>query len=111
MSLSRTGCTLLVVATLFACGSRTRAPSDPNEPQTAREKQYAEAKKNGELDDPKGKNWGTWSYAGDDKDCFYVVGRRCFKTKTAACNAAACAKKGNKKCSVVGGGPATVSCK
>jgi hypothetical protein len=108
MSLSRAGRTLLMISALFACGGSQPAA---DEPQTAREKQLKDAKASGELDDTKGKSWGTWSYTGDKQDCFYVVGRRCFKTKTAACNSLSCAKKGNKKCSVVGGGPATVSCK
>lgn len=97
----------LALVLLFACGGT--APS-ADEPQTAREKQLLEAKKNGELDDTKGKGWGTWRYSGDRDDCFYVVGRKCFKTKKSACGSLACDKK-KKKCEIVGGGPATVSCK
>jgi hypothetical protein len=107
MPLSRAPCTFLVVAALIACGG---TPKTSDEPQTAKDKQLQEAKASGELDDPKAKNWGTWSYSGDKQDCFYVIGRRCFKTKAVACNTLACGKKG-KKCKVVGGGPATVSCK
>jgi hypothetical protein len=36
-----------------------------------------------------------------------VLGRRCFKTRKAACAAARC----KTRCEVEGGGPATVSCK
>lgn len=90
---------------LLACGAAKTA----DEPQTAREKQLLEAKKSGEIDDNKNKQWGTWRYSGDRGDCFYVVGRKCFKTKKAACGSLSCEKK--KKCDVVGGGPATVSCK
>lgn len=97
----------LAMVLLFACGG---AAKTADEPQTAREKQLLEAKKNGELDDNKGKQWGTWRYSGDRGDCFYVVGRKCFKTKKAACGSLSCDKK-KKKCDVVGGGPATVSCK
>ena len=107
MSLSSVRC--LAIALLVGCGGGSTATS-ANEPKTAREKQYAEAKKNGELDDKGGKSWGTWSYSGDQDDCFYVVGRKCFKTKKAACGSLSCDKK-KKKCKAVGGGPATVSCK
>ncbi|MBA2543208.1 MAG: hypothetical protein H0V17_26440 [Deltaproteobacteria bacterium] len=94
-----------LVATLVACGG---SPKTSDEPQTAKEKQMREAKASGELDGTN-KKWGTWRYSGDRDDCFYVVGRRCFKTKQAACTTLGC--KTGKKCSVVGGGPATVSCK
>jgi hypothetical protein len=105
MSLSSVRC--LAIALLVACGGSTKTT---NEPQTAREKQLADAKASGELDNNKGKNWGTWKYTGDRDDCFYVIGRKCFKTQKAACGQLACGNK-KKKCNVVGGGPATVSCK
>lgn len=106
MSLSSARC-LAMVFLLFACGG---AANTADEPQTAREKQLQEAKRSGELDEGKTKNWGTWRYSGDRTDCFYVIGRKCFKTKKAACATLGCDKK-KKKCSAVGGGPATVSCK
>jgi hypothetical protein len=34
---------------------------------------------------------GRWRWAGARKDCFYVVGNRCFTTDAAACKAAGCA--------------------
>ena len=88
---------------LVACGGST-VSSD--EPQTAKEKQLREAKAAGDTDAGK---WGGWRYQGDRNECFYVVGRRCFKNQNAACQAARC--KAPKKCDVVGGGPATVGCK
>jgi hypothetical protein len=105
MSLPRTWVLVLLVALLFGlgCGASTSA----NEPQTAKEKQLREAKANGDADS--GKKWGGWRYQGDRNECFYVVGRRCFKNENAACQAARC--KAPKKCDVVGGGPATVGCK
>jgi len=106
MSSSR-GIAALVALVLFACGGPTKPDAD--EPQTAREKQLREAKAKGELDGPQ-RSWGTWRYAGNRADCFYVLGRRCFKTEKGACKAANCARK-KKKCKVEGGGPATVSCK
>ncbi len=106
MSLSSVRCLLMVLLVVACGGAKTTA----DEPQTAREKQLAEAKASGELDDNKGKNWGTWKSTGDTKDCFYVVGRKCFKTKATACASLGCGNK-KKKCSAVGGGPATVSCK
>jgi len=88
---------------LVACGGST-VSSD--EPQTAKEKQLREAKAAGDTNAGK---WGGWRYQGDRNECFYVVGRRCFKSENAACQAARC--KSPKKCDVVGGGPATVGCK
>src|SRR5512135_2214970 len=95
----------LVLACVVACGG---AQSDKNEPQTAKQKQLQEAKASGELDDTSTNKWAGWKYKGARKDCFYVLGRRCFKTEKAACHAARC--KTGTKCSSVGGGPAQVSC-
>ena len=60
----------------------------------------------GELDAPMPKQ-NAWTYAGDRKDCFYVVGRRCFKTQKAACTKA-CGS--TTSCKITGAGPAAVSC-
>lgn len=94
---------------VLACGNTKPQKVDPNEPKNAREKQMLEAKESGELDKGDAQKWGKWRYGGERNDCFYVVGRRCFKTENAACQAAKC--KSPKKCDTVGGGPATVSCK
>jgi len=67
-----------------------------------------EARANGELDAP-GKKWGGWRYQGDRGDCFFVFGRRCYKTEDTACKAAHC--KAPAKCTAIGAGPATMSCK
>lgn len=95
------------LAWLIGCGS-PQSESSRGEPRTARDKQRREAKAHGELD-KEPKKWGGWRYQGDRDDCFYVVGRQCFKAKPAACQAARC--KAPKTCDVTGGGPATVSCK
>src|SRR5207302_6484757 len=58
------------------CGSQ----GDGKEPKTAKEKQLQEAKTKGEVDAPNSK-WGGWRYQGDRDDCFYVVGRKCFRSK------------------------------
>lgn len=101
MSLPRLG----LVSVLFALGCG--APeTTANEPQTAREKQLAEAKASGELDDGNAK-WGKWRYTGDRNACFFVVGKKCFKTEKAACSAAKC-RAGT--CETSGAGPASVSC-
>ena len=94
----------LLVSLVFACGSH----SDVKEPRTAKEKQMREARASGELDGP-GKKWAGWRYQGDRGDCFYVFGRRCYKTEETACKAARC--KGATKCTTVGAGPATMTCK
>jgi hypothetical protein len=81
------------------------------EPQTAREKMLAEEKAKGEDEDarpPGSKSWSGWRYQGDRNDCFYVVGKKCFKTEKAACAAAKC--KDSSRCETDGAGPATVTC-
>jgi hypothetical protein len=83
------------------------------EPQTAREKMLAEEKANkdkpeADAQPPGSKKWAGWRYQGDRKDCFFVVGRKCFKTEKAACAAAKC--KAPSKCEDDGGGPAVMSC-
>ncbi len=97
---------LAALVLLLACGGPTRL--EKGEPQTAKDKQLREAKASGELD-PSGKKWGGWRYQGDRGDCFFVVGRKCFRSEAGACTAAKC--KAPKTCSLVGGGPAAVSCK
>jgi hypothetical protein len=47
-------------------------------------------------------------YQGDRKDCVFLVGKKCFKTESAACEAAHC--KAPTKCEAEGGGPATMKC-
>src|SRR5688572_17946907 len=94
---------------VLACGNPAPQKTDPKEPKNAKEKQALEAKADGDTEKGDAQKWGKWRYAGDRNDCFYVVGRRCFKTENAACQAARC--KAPKKCDTVGGGPATVSCK
>jgi hypothetical protein len=96
--------TWLAVLLSIGCGGPERGSVAPGEPQTAREKQYAEAKQAGEIDDGDSK-WGKWRYTGDRKECFFVSGRKCFKTENAACQHAKC-----KKCKTSGAGPATVAC-
>jgi hypothetical protein len=91
---------------LIACGGPEKV--EKGEPQTAKDKQLREAKANGELDDG-GRKWGGWRYQGDRSECFFVLGRKCFKSEVAACTAAKC--RAPKSCNSVGGGPATVSCK
>ncbi|HUJ57751.1 MAG TPA: hypothetical protein VLX92_04650 [Kofleriaceae bacterium] len=100
MSLRLIGMLLVV-----ACGA---PPVDPHEPRTAREKQLQEAQASGEIDKPNSK-WGGWRYQGDRKDCFFVLGRRCFKTEKDACVAARC--KAPAVCDSIGAGPATITCK
>ena len=83
------------------------------EPQTAREKMLAEekAKKEPEEPEPKppgSKKWSGWRYQGDRKDCRFLVGRKCFKTENAACQAAKC--KAPTSCQAEGAGPAAMSC-
>ena len=87
---------------LTGCGGGKPAS---DEPTTAKEKQAREAREKGEDDG--GKKWGGWRYQGNRDDCFYVVGRKCFKTEDAACQSLRCK---SKKCDVSGGGPATVAC-
>jgi hypothetical protein len=102
---------LLLVATLAACGGGNMKVHK-GEPQTAREKMLAEQKKHPpDKDDPGppgSKKWRGWRYQGDRKDCFFLVGKKCFKSENAACQAAHC--KSPMKCEADGGGPATMKC-
>lgn len=103
MSLRTRSLSLAVLASLaLGCGG---GPPRSDEPTTAREKQRREAEASGEVE--RGGTWGGWRYTGERDDCFFVVGRRCFKTSAAACSAARC---GKKTCETTGGGPATVAC-
>jgi hypothetical protein len=95
----------LVLACALACGGPS---ADKHEPQTAKEKQRRDAKAHGEDVDKPNAKWGGWRYQGQRSDCFYVLGRRCFKTEAAACATAHC--KAPAKCVASGGGPATISC-
>jgi hypothetical protein len=103
----------LVACFALACSSGTMKVKK-GEPQTAREKMLAEqkaSKKNmddEEVKPPGSKQWTGWRYQGERKDCFFLVGRRCFKSEKAACNAAKC--KAPSKCETDGAGPATLSC-
>ena len=93
----------LLAALALGCGGD---PPRSGDPTTAKEKQRREAAAAGETTAPSAKGVG-WRYTGDRDECFFVVGRRCFKTQAAACAAARC---GSKKCDASGGGPVTVSC-
>jgi hypothetical protein len=105
MSLRLGSVVLAFAISLAGCaGSQNEA----DEPQTAREKQYAEARKNGDLDNEKPTKKGGWRFKGDRKDCRYLFNSKCFKTEKQACAAAGC---GTPKCTLTGAGPATVSCK
>jgi hypothetical protein len=108
MSLRR----LLVVATVLAACSSGSMKVRKGEPQTAREKLLVEEKEHPQEQEeptpPGSKKWGGWRYQGDRKDCVFVVGKKCFKSESAACQAAHC--KAPTKCEAEGGGPATMKC-
>jgi hypothetical protein len=111
---------LLAVLVVACAGGKMRVKK--GEPQTAREKMIAEEKakkkkdkKEGgttaddeEVKPPGSKKWAKWRYEGDRKDCFFLVGRKCFKTEKAACSAAKC--KAPSTCETEGAGPAMMSC-
>lgn len=91
----------LSLGLLAGCGADPARP----EPTTAKEKQQLEQTTKDEPTNA-GQLSG-WRYAGDRNDCFFVVGKNCYKTEEAACAAAKC---GAAKCEVTGGGPAAVAC-
>jgi hypothetical protein len=106
----RLACLALIAAIACAPG---KMKVKKGEPQTAREKMLAEEKANKDKreEDPKppgSKKWSGWRYQGDRKDCRYVVGRKCFKSENAACQAAKC--KAPSSCETEGAGPATMKC-
>jgi hypothetical protein len=96
----------MAVLACVALGCGGGGPPKSDEPTTAKEKQRRDAEASGERD-PAGGKWGGWRYSGDRNDCFFVVGKRCFKTEAAACSAARC---GKRTCETTGGGPAAVAC-
>jgi len=106
----------LVAATILFVTAACAGPPLPSEEPRA--KTRTRAGKHGseavrEAEDPervssKGKDWDGWRYGGSRDDCFFVVGRRCFSSKAAACKAAKC---GGKSCVADGGGPATITCR
>ena len=100
---------LLLVAVLAGCADSSETPHKKghHEPRNAKEKQRIEAAKDKD-NQPDGRKWGGWRYQGARDECFFVVGRQCFKTENEACGAAHC--KAPKKCETTGGGPATVAC-
>lgn len=49
-----------------------------------------------------------WRWKGARKDCFYVVGNKCFRTEKAACRAAGCSERAD--CELDDGAPREVSC-
>jgi hypothetical protein len=108
---------VLALLVLACGGGSAKMKVKKGEPQTAREKMLAEEaarkKRDGGEDDeeakpPGSKQWTGWRYQGDRNECFFVVGKKCFKTEKAACAAAAC--KAPSKCETEGAGPAQLSC-
>src|SRR4051794_13332247 len=99
----------LALTLVVACGGETMTVKK-GEPQTAREKMLAEEKAHPTDGDDSGtgKKWSGWRYQGERKDCFFLVGKKCFKTEKAACSAAKCKAPG--KCNAEGGGPAIMKC-
>ncbi len=107
----------VLASLVLACGGGSaKMKVKKGEPQTAREKMLAEEaarkkRKGGDDEEskpPGSKQWTGWRYQGDRNDCFFVVGKKCFKTEKAACAAAAC--KAPSKCETEGAGPAQLSC-
>jgi hypothetical protein len=98
----------LVLAFALSCGGENMRVKK-GEPQTAREKMLADEKANPSNDDSgAGKKWAGWRFQGDRKDCFFLVGRRCYKSENAACQAARC--RAPLRCTPEGAGPATMKC-
>jgi len=108
---------VLVLVFAVACGGSDMKVRK-GEPQTAREKMLAEEKEHPSDPDAAAppdkkaggtsKKWTGWRYQGDRKACFFVFGKKCFKTENAACQAAHC--KAPSKCKSEGAGPATMTC-
>jgi hypothetical protein len=106
MSLRTISLVFLLSVSLGSLASGCGASSRSDEPTTAAEKQRRDAEATGTADVPTGPRNG-WRYTGERDNCFFVVGRRCFKTEAAACTAARC---GKRTCEVTGAGPAAVAC-
>jgi hypothetical protein len=105
-------CRASLVACLVVACSSTPMKVKKGEPQTAREKMLAEERANPSTGDdtppPGSKKWTGWRYQGEREECFFLVGRKCFKTEKAACQAASC--EAPATCMTEGAGPATITC-
>jgi hypothetical protein len=99
---------LRVLLLLAVACSSSSMQTRKGEPQTAREKLAAEQKEHPDDDSGTGKKWRRWRYQGERKDCFFVVGAKCYKTEPVACQAARC--KAPAKCTRDGAGPVTITC-
>ena len=92
---------------------KQRGSTRSSDDETAAEYQRRKARESGELDDesapPPGAKWGGWKYQGEREDCRFVYGRKCFTKREPAVNACK-ASRCKTRCTVDGGGPATVSC-
>jgi hypothetical protein len=100
---------VLVAVTLLSCGGparRAKKGTAGSGDETAAEYQRRKAREAGEIDESSEGKWGAWKYQGERDDCRYVLGRKCFTKREAACKAAKC----KTSCQVRGGGPAMVSC-
>lgn len=106
---------LLAWAVLASCGGppdeattmgtrrvRDDSASKPKAEQTA---EYEDENSVGMED----RRVSRWRWKGTRKDCFFVVGNRCFETRAQACKAAGC--KRSSDCRADESAPVQISCR
>jgi len=113
----RTAVVLFALLASGCAGARGDSPDSPDSKGDSSSKKHSSGKtpytvvppeEQDESEvDSEGKKWSGWRYKGKRDDCFYVVGRRCYKSQKKACKAAGCA---TADCRTSGAGPAKVIC-
>jgi hypothetical protein len=103
----------LAVACLIALGCGGGGAADDGTTPRSRRAKTAKAKQQADYSDENSigmpdERVSRWRWDGARKDCFYVVGNRCFKTEAAACKAAGCRKVDG--CDMDDSAPVQVSC-
>lgn len=100
----------LAAAGLIASGCGGAADTSGTTPRNRSAKQRKAKQADYEDENSVGmsrKRVSRWRWKGARKDCFYVVGNKCFRTEKAACRAAGCKAR---DCEIDAGAPMKVSC-
>ena len=99
---------VLGATALSACGGQqSGADEDQGRRGKRKKKKHRDHPPDKDAVSEKGKSWGGWRWKGKRDDCYFVHKNRCFDSKSRACEAADCGKRG---CKVDDGAPAKVTC-
>jgi hypothetical protein len=99
------------VLALIALGCGGAADGGGTTPRSRSSAKRADEQPKADYDDENsvgmsGKRVTRWRWKGSRKDCFYVVGNKCFESEKAACKAAGC----KRDCRTDDSAPVQVSC-